>query len=80
MILLSAENVRAYYFLPQGVVKAVDGINLSLEKGITLGLAGESGCGKSTLVNTLLGSIKPPLRLVEELHFLALGTSNYYDK
>jgi peptide/nickel transport system ATP-binding protein len=65
MILLSAENVRAYYFLPQGVVKAVDGINLSLEKGITLGLAGESGCGKSTLVNTLLGSIKPPLRLLE---------------
>ncbi|MGC8935431.1 MAG: ABC transporter ATP-binding protein [Thermoproteota archaeon] len=65
MVLLEAENVRAYYFLPQGIVKAVDGINLSLEKGITLGLAGESGCGKSTLVNTLLGFVKPPLRLVE---------------
>lgn len=65
MTLLHAENVRAYYFVPNGKVKAVDGVNLSLEKGITLGLAGESGCGKSTLVNTLFGFIKPPLHLVE---------------
>jgi peptide/nickel transport system ATP-binding protein len=65
MALLEAENVRAYYFIPQGIVKAVDGINLSLEKSITLGLAGESGSGKSTLVSTLFGFVKPPLRLVE---------------
>lgn len=65
MVLLLAENIRAYYFASQGKVKAVDGVNLSLEKGMTLGLAGESGCGKSTLVNTLFGFVKPPLHLVE---------------
>lgn len=65
MSLLQAENVKAYYFVPHGRVRAVDGVSLSLEKGTILGLAGESGCGKSTLVNTLFGFVKPPLHLVE---------------
>jgi len=63
--LLEAEGVKAYYSIRQGYVKAVDDLDLTIEKGITLGLAGESGCGKSTLVNTLMMNVKPPLYLVD---------------
>lgn len=40
-------------------VKAVNGVNLTVNKGETLGIVGESGCGKSTLARTILGLLKP---------------------
>jgi peptide/nickel transport system ATP-binding protein len=64
MPLLRAENIRAYYKLLDGDVKAVEDVTFSLARGEILGIAGESGCGKSTLAATLSTVILPPLKLV----------------
>jgi len=54
--LIKARNLKKHFNLRGGkVLKAVDGIDLALAEGETLGLVGESGCGKSTVGRTLVG-------------------------
>ncbi len=45
--ILEVKNLKTHFHTSKGVVKAVNGINFSVEKGKTLGIVGESGCGKS---------------------------------
>jgi putative ABC transport system ATP-binding protein len=53
------KNVSKYYYIGENVVKAVDGINISVEKGSFVAVMGPSGSGKSTAMN-LVGSLDVP--------------------
>lgn len=54
-MLLEVEDLKMYYeILGKGLVRAVDGVSLSLDKGETIGIVGESGCGKSSLAITIM--------------------------
>jgi oligopeptide/dipeptide ABC transporter ATP-binding protein len=54
MPLLAVDSLRAYYRTSGAVVRAVDGVTISVEPGQSLGIAGESGCGKSTVALSLM--------------------------
>ena len=63
--ILDLKNLKTQFFLDRGVVKAVDGVNLKLNRGSTVGLVGESGCGKSITAMSIMRLIKsPPGRIV----------------
>ena len=64
--ILEIKNLKTQFFLDRGTVKAVDGVNLKLERQSTLGLVGESGCGKSVTAMSIMRLIKnPPGKIVE---------------
>jgi len=54
MPLLTVQDLKMYYSTLKGDVKAVDGIDIEIEKGEALGLVGESGCGKTTFALSIL--------------------------
>jgi peptide/nickel transport system ATP-binding protein/oligopeptide transport system ATP-binding protein len=62
--LLQITNLHTYYFTVAGVVKAVNGIDLSISKGETFGLVGESGCGKSVTARSIMRLIRAPGKIV----------------
>ena len=57
--LLELEDVRTYFQTPRGVVRAVDGVSLQLERGKALGIVGESGSGKTILSRSIMGLLPP---------------------
>lgn len=66
MSLVEIKNLKKHFPVKSGLfariidhVKAVDGIDLNIERGSTLGLVGESGCGKSTLGKTIIRLLEP---------------------
>jgi peptide/nickel transport system ATP-binding protein/oligopeptide transport system ATP-binding protein len=56
---LTVESLVKHYPVHGGTVHAVDGVNLSIAPGETLGLVGESGCGKSSLARCILRLVRP---------------------
>jgi peptide/nickel transport system ATP-binding protein len=62
--LLEVSDLRTYFFTEAGVVKAVDGISVSVEEGKTIGLVGESGSGKSVTAQSVLRIVPRPGRIV----------------
>jgi len=52
-------DLREWFFMPERILKAVDGLSFSLNTGETMGLVGESGCGKSTVARCILQLLRP---------------------
>jgi peptide/nickel transport system ATP-binding protein len=62
---LAIEQLKLHFFTDKGVVKAVDGLDLTIHKGEIVGLVGESGCGKSVTSLAVMGLIpQPPGKIV----------------
>jgi oligopeptide/dipeptide ABC transporter ATP-binding protein len=76
-VLLQVNNLRTHFFLDQGIVRAVDGVDFTVHRGETLGLVGESGCGKSVMARSILRIVPSSGRIVEgELLFHTSDSGN----
>jgi peptide/nickel transport system ATP-binding protein len=64
-LLLSVRDLRTYFHLHEGVVRAVDGLSFDLRRGRTLGIIGESGCGKSVTVQSIMRLVPSPPGRIE---------------
>ncbi len=64
MSVLAVTDLRTHFHTKAGVVKAVDGVSFSIEKGRILGLVGESGSGKTVTGFSILGLVDAPGRIV----------------
>jgi len=67
LTLLKVDNLKTYYQVKRGYVKAVDGISFAVNKGEATGLAGESGCGKTTVALSVLRILPPGDQIVEAI-------------
>ncbi|MDL1911753.1 ABC transporter ATP-binding protein [Chloroflexi bacterium CFX6] len=63
--LLELRNLKTYFFTEDGVVKAVDGVDIEVYPGEVLGLVGESGCGKSVTSLSIMRLIGQPGKVVD---------------
>lgn len=63
-LLLEIKDLQVHFFLQEGTVRAVDGVDLKIKRGATVGLVGESGCGKSVTAFSILQVVSRPGRIV----------------
>ena len=70
--LINVDNLAVYFHIPQGTVKAVDGISFDIAKGKSLGIVGESGCGKTITALTMMLLHPHPEAKIEN------GNINFY--
>ena len=63
--LLNISGLKTYYYTDDGIVRAVDHVDLKINRGEVLGLIGESACGKSTLALSILRLIQSPGKILD---------------
>lgn len=56
---VETRHLKKYFKTPKGMLHAVDDVDITIEKGKTIGVVGESGCGKSTLGRVVLNLLEP---------------------
>ena len=61
--ILEVRGLKTYFKLSEGMLKAVDDVDLTLRSGKTLGIIGESGCGKSVTAHSILNTVQTPGKL-----------------
>ncbi len=59
-VLVEVEDLQVYFYLHEGVVRAVDGVSFAIRRGQTLGVIGESGSGKSVSAQSMMGIVPSP--------------------
>jgi len=68
--LLEVKDLRTFFFVEEGVVKAVDGVAFDIYEDEVLGLVGETGCGKSVTALSILQLVRPPGKIMSgSVHF-----------
>ncbi len=80
--LLKIDNLQTYFYGDHGVVKAVDGVSITVNKGETVGIVGESGCGKSVTSLSIMGLLKDtPGKIVGgKIEFNGINIGNLSEK
>jgi len=63
-MLLEVKDIKTYFYTGEGIVKAVDGVSFSLERGRVLGIVGESGCGKSMTALSIMRLVPSPGKII----------------
>jgi oligopeptide/dipeptide ABC transporter ATP-binding protein len=63
-VILTVSDLRTHFFTPRGVVRAVDGVSLTLGEGEAIGIVGESGSGKSMTALSIAGLVPSPGRII----------------
>ena len=66
-VILNVKDLRVFFHLDEGLLKAVDGVDFSLTRRRTLGLVGESGCGKSVTAQAILRIVPKPGKVEGEV-------------
>ncbi len=74
--LLRIQNLKTYFYTDDGIVKAVDGVSLTIGSRQTLGLVGESGCGKSITAFSIIQLISSPPGKIESGEILLYQNGN----
>jgi len=63
--LLQVKNLKTYFYLDEGIVRAVDGADFTIQRGKTLGVVGESGCGKSVTARSIMRILAKSAKIVD---------------
>lgn len=64
-VLLEVKGLKTHFFLQQGIVRAVENVDFTVNRGQTVGIVGESGCGKSVMARSVMSIVPSPGRIVE---------------
>ncbi len=63
--IVKVRDLRVYFYLDEGTVRAVDGVSFDISRGETLGVVGESGCGKSVTSQAIMQLVPRPGKIVQ---------------